>query len=290
MINNKHVIIVIVTFNPTLDFFKCNLLLSEFQYVIVDNSESLPQDFIQTIQLYTNVALIRNSKNLGIAEALNIGCAWGIQHGFQVALLMDQDSSLNASVLDGLLSYYNSYSNLCVPLAVVSPLHIVQTGQAINAPLSIEEKVTNGIFTMSSGNLVNLVLWEKIKGFNQQLFIDMVDVEYYIRALKAGYAVHTLNYLPMQHNLGNSQLRKVLWFNINVLHHDHLRKYYQVRNILWLVNTYSEDVTEVKVFYRMLLDIFIGVILFESSKVRKICFMLKGGFDYLRGKLGKIND
>ena len=56
---------------------------------IIDNSDN---DNSEIAKLIPNAIYIPNRSNLGIAAALNIGCAQALKDGFEWCMTMDQDS------------------------------------------------------------------------------------------------------------------------------------------------------------------------------------------------------
>ncbi len=277
-------VIVIVTYNPDPDFFNQYLDFNDYQFIIVDNSDCLSANITTQLNAQPNVLLISNQQNLGIAKALNIGCQKALDLGYEYVITMDQDSRLTTAIINGTLSYLDG----CVGssnIAVISPLHVMQHGvkNRIN-PLA---EVTYGINTMTSGNLLNLSIWQKLNGFNDALFIDMVDVDYYCRAMILGYKVVTLNHVTMQHNLGEMRLVNLGIFNLKVFNHNSLRKYYQIRNSLYILKKYSlANLGAFSLLTRFLFHAIVGVV-FEESRLNKIKMICYGFLDFCRNKYGK---
>lgn len=285
----KNIALIIITYNPSVDFFSNNLNLTGVKYIIVDNSETLDSCFAEKVNGFVDVDYIANQANLGIAAALNMACRHALDLGFEYVITMDQDSIISAEIINGLVDYYQSSIERDL-IAVISPSHVIQTGEFANKEFIVKDQISDGIFTMSSGNLLILDKWQALNGFNEELFIDMVDMDYYARAILTGYKVRTLGYLPMPHNLGNLTTHKVLWRKLNVLHHNYIRKYYQIRNTLWFLARYQQDFPEINFFWRMMRNSVIGVILFENDKLRKLFYMTKGYWDYKHKRLGKLKE
>lgn len=56
---------------------------------------------------------------------------------------------------------------------------------------------------ITSGSLTNLDAWKAIGGFDEKLFIDLVDTEYDIRALMKGYCSYRINTVVLTHEIGH---------------------------------------------------------------------------------------
>lgn len=287
-INSLTTTIIIVTYNPSVDFFKQYLSFSDCQFIIVDNSDSLDISIANNLSQLSNVILIQNHENLGIAKALNIGCKKAIELSYDYVITMDQDSEINKKIINSLVNFYqkNKFSK---DIAVVSPLHIIQGGVVANTQANIKSKeFVNTIFTMTSGNLVVLEKWFKLNGFDEKLFIDMVDLDFYVRCMLANYMVLTLPSVIMHHCLGDSESHYILGKRIDVSNHSALRKYYQTRNMLWFVKQYFFKYPKSRYLLKVLRNMLFGVIFYEKDKLKKLKFMLLGLKDLLFNNFGKL--
>lgn len=55
---------------------------------------------------------------------------------------------------------------------------------------------------ITSGTLLNLSLFQKIGGFDENLFIDAVDHEYTIKSLLTGYKIIQFPCIQLTHQIG----------------------------------------------------------------------------------------
>lgn len=275
-------LIVTVAYNPPTSLLD-NLQVDYYPHMVVDNSEQ------ETIWLKNYCAEHNHvyqwlGDNLGIAKALNVGAEYAIENGFDYIVTMDQDSRLINLLLKQLSDYIANYTSKN-NVAIFSPRHINE-GVDLH---QIKAEVTNDFYAMSSGNFLNLSIWKQIGKFNEQLFIDMVDVEYYVRALIAGYQVLTVQRITMLHHMGhNSHIRWVGKYGFDVWNHSKIRKYYQARNFWYVYNKYHQKLPQLIFIKKMIRKMPISIFLFEKDKLSKLYYYLRGYIDYLRGKLGKI--
>ncbi|WP_440998257.1 glycosyltransferase [Cysteiniphilum litorale] len=284
---NKRVLIVIVSYYPNKSFFDHNLKLEKFNYLIVDNTPNLNSSFVERISQYENVDLSLNGNNLGIAKGFNVGCDFARKNGYQFVVTMDQDSFLNEDIINDLVDFYDHNEDK-KSLAVISPRHISNTNRALNNVVYDADGVYEGIATMSSGNLLPLNIWNEIGGFDEKLFIDMVDTDYYIRAIMCGFKVITLRDVEMEHVLGELEERHILGRAVAVLGHNHIRKYYQIRNACYIMAQYGKYNYVAMVFDKFMIKTLLKVILFEKNKLKKMKYMLKGYIDFKRKRYGSI--
>lgn len=274
---------MVTLYNPTQENLK-NIEkyvdLIDCVYIIdnssTDNSKLIPK------KNKKKMVYLPNYKNLGIAEALNIAAKKALDEGYDWLLTMDQDSIMTVGVLKKLIMFVekNDTSNI----GIVSPYHDVDTNRK-KMDVEVEEKVE----VMTSGNLLNLDLYKKIGGFKSWLFIDSVDIEYCLNLRKNGYKVIRLNNVVMKHTLGNTVVHKIWCKRFICSNHNAIRRYYMVRNMLYVTNMYKKYFPG---YCRYLRRVQRGqvryIIMFEKDKINKLKHMYKGYKDYKKGIKGKL--
>lgn len=275
-------LIVTIAYNPPQSVIN-NLEIDYYRHMIVDNSE------IETIWLKEYCAENNHiyqwlGDNFGIAKALNVGAKYALSCGYDYIVTMDQDSELSTDILARMCDAIEMYEDKA-HVAIFSPRHI---NDGVDLHI-IKSDITNDFYTMSSGNFLNLDLWYKLNKFDEKLFIDMVDVDYYVRAIIANYQVITFQQITMQHRMGDhSHIRWVGKYGFDVWNHSKVRKYYQARNFWYVYNKYHTQLPELIFIKKMIRKMPISIILFENDKINKLYYFLRGYVDYVRGKFGKI--
>lgn len=250
---------------------------------IIDNSS------IDNSNLFKNIKIkyIANLENKGIATALNIACTEAIKDKYKWIITMDQDSFLSKENYNELHDYLNKNKNNLKSVGIISPYHECKNLIFKTNGKDVEEKLD----VMTSGNLLNLELFDKIGGFLDWLFIDMVDTEYCLRLNKLGYKVLRLNNVKMKHELGNQTIHHFFKKKMICSNYGYVRRYYQVRNNLYIKEMYKDIypercndlISDQKGQLRR-------VILFEKNKLKKLRYMYKGYKDFKKGIKGKLND
>lgn len=297
---------VVITFNPDNDF-ALNLTAASHQLdkiIVVDNGsqESSLLRIKDCISQHTNVILIENKTNLGIAKALNIGCQYLHEHDTSFALMLDQDSL----VTDGMVaSLYNTISRLN-SCAVISPKilakdndnnldiipsrYMVPSSGLFYKKSTTEKEPLKVLFNITSGSLIDLTIWNKIGKFQEDYFIEGVDNEYGLRANSLGYSVMIDNNASLVQQYGNQQVKKLFGKNFFPTFHSPLRHYYVSRNRLFIWNQYYK-----KYPYYLTWDLLsffntlFLILAFEDNKYQKIKHIGRGILDAFRGKKGKYN-
>jgi rhamnosyltransferase len=239
-----------------------------------DNSDLIPND--------KRIIYVPNKDNLGIAKALNMAANKAINDGYKWILTMDQDSELTLEVLEKLEQYVENHDMDNV--GIVSPYHDVES----NTPKKNKE-AEEMVEVMTSGNLLNLDLYQKVGGFKDWLFIDLVDIEYCFNLRKSGYKVLRLNNVVMKHQLGDTTVHKFLIKKFICSNHSAIRRYYMVRNVFYVTDMYKKYFPG---YCRYLKKVQRGqvryIILFEKDKINKLKMMYKGLKDYKNNIKGRI--
>lgn len=170
-------------------------------------------------------------------------------------------------------------------IAIVSPVHLTPKA---NLPVSADR--TKKIkLTMTSGNLLRISAWTKAGPFEEKLFIDSVDHEYYLRLRKQGFVIVRANNSVLLHPLGEIQYSKFLFIKLKTTNHPALRRYYITRNRLYV--SFKYFFSDFWFFFREsreLIKSFFVVLLLDEEKGKKLKMMTRGVFDFLRGKYGRL--
>ena len=245
----------------------------------IDNSISKNQDLISALKSIPKISYLKMPTNIGIASALNIACEQAITDGFDWLLTMDQDSSASKAMVQRLYSYAKSNNNI----AIISPYH---ASKFISEP-ETGDNVSEVTTVMTSGNLLNLQLYQTIGPFTEELFIDFVDHDYCLRAHQHNYKVLQVNSAILEHNLGDLQQHKFFNSIFYSTNHPPIRKHYIFRNRAYIIQKYKDDFPVFcrRELRRFMTDIFI-VIFFEKQKTTKLRMMYTGVRDFFHNKMG----
>lgn len=279
------VLIVTVAYNPPKSLIS-NLAVDYYPHMIVDNSE---QETIWLKEYCSENGHVYRwlGDNLGIAKALNLGAKYALSQGFAYIVTMDQDSKLTNDILvnmDAKIFNFNHKNNV----AIFSPRYRV-LGLNDNEQLKPHQYTEDITLLMTSGNWVNLDIWNDLGGFNDDLFIDGVDVEYYLRSKLSNYRVIAFLDIFLEHALGSRA--KCYWigkYGFDVWNHSAIRKYYIARNYAYITSKYLNRFSEVGIYKKIIIKMPISIILFEDDKYRKLWYFFLGYLDFLRGRYGKF--
>lgn len=271
---------VVVWYNPSKKDIKNidSYIKSIDKLYIVDNSENGSNE--SKIPNSKKVEYIYQNENLGIAKALNIACYKAIKEKYKFILTMDQDSCFKSNDVDKMK---NKISSLDLSeIGIISPWH--KTKLKLEKP---KEEIDYPLDVMTSGNILNLDIFQKIGGFKEFLFIDGVDIEYCLNLKKNGYKVMRINSIELQHDLGDIFYRNFLGKEFMCDNHNYLRIYYMTRNYRYIRKEYRNIAPEFCDILVKIKGLIFKIVFYEKDKFRKLRSIVFGIYDYKHNNYGK---
>lgn len=239
----------IVLYNPEIDRFEAciNSLMQQVDKVYVfDNSE-----ITCTFEKFSIVSYLTDSKNMGIAYALNRIMEEALKDGYDWVITMDQDSIVPKGMVDKYREVIESNSNL----GIVCPQVIDIRRSYMEVKKEPETEFVD--FCITSASCTSISAWKKVGQFDEWLFIDLVDNDFCKRLSLSGYRILRLNELVLNQEFGKiipkSERCQKFWINVSkILHNQNfakfsykkfvspMRVYYTCRNILYLNKKFSD--------------------------------------------------
>lgn len=249
---------------------------------IMDNTEktnALFKEKLNSILLgsnYKNYEYKSWQENKGISYNLNYALKKCKEDEF--LLTMDQDSSFSKGMLWKYKKRIESFKDDRVAMYSVnySGLNAERKGLL---PYEVKLAIT-------SGSVVNTTFANQLGGFDEKLFIDGVDSEFCYRSKKNGYKVIVFPEITMKHQVGNPNKHKFLWRTYNVYNHSPIRKYYIVRNCIYIIKKYPDQIPYC-VFHTI--KMIIKVLLAEQEKKKNFKYMYWGIKDAIKKNMGKFS-
>lgn len=242
------------------------------ELIIVDNSENV-YNKLEELQKKYNVVYKHFNDNKGIAYALNFALCYAQSQHYTWCLTMDQDSFFELSDNDfwkvkqllqnnleyGIISFdYNQFES--------------------------QENLRDVKSWITSGNFIQMQKYQKIDGFNEELFIDFADYDLCRQFYEKGIKIGVMNY-SIHHTIGNPIVKTFFGKKIILMNHSPLRYYYRYRNCYYLYKKNKKFYYR-KWLYEWLVN-FNKMLLFEKEKCQKIKMIKQGIKDAKKGKLGK---
>ena len=292
------VLAVVVTFNPDaslLDKSVQALIAQGCRVLVVDNGSSN----VDSIKFdASSVEFIRNEANLGLGAAHNQGWKYAKEKGCKYLLIMDQDSVPSEGMVAALIDAYQEQATYNKVSAVgacyinvenQSRSFFVRFGGLKFQRKYIEEGVVEADFLISSGSLFSLEVIDKVGGMDENLFIDHVDTEWFLRARHHGFKAYGVGHALMQHGLGEKTHQfKLGSRKRNVPQHKPFRYYYIFRNSIALYKRgYTSWLWKWNDIQRLAMILLMFGFL-KSPRLSNLKMMGLGFWHGLIGKSGKV--
>lgn len=269
---------VVVLYNPDKNV-KNNIsyYANKFdELYLIDNSSENNASFFGEILAKRHVHYIALLHNAGIAYALNVGFRESQKRDCQCAISLDQDSSFYTDIV----SIYRMYllKHNAKEIAALSPCYI--TGRSSFKPRKEFREISRA---MQSGTLFLLDKWEQIGIFNERLFLDVVDWEYFFRIKKADMKIIQCSNAILIHQPAETKFvfRLPIVGKVGIGFAAPIRYYYQVRNLTWCVLTYKNFV-----FIKTIIFKYLKILLFFDNKKEYLNLCRQGISDAMKDRLG----
>ncbi len=243
----------IVLYNPDLDrLYRCLSNLSkQVDVVILYNNTADTERILNAVSDNINLRIecVGNNTNKGMATALNGIMERAEQLGIEWVITLDQDSIVPENMTNAFSKFFDRND-----IAIVCTQNIDPRRKYMKPVLEPETEQVKMCDT--SGSCTNVSVWRELGGFDDWLFIDLVDNDYCKRAGLKGYKILKVNSVVMDHQYGiiESRGRFAERFFLKageVLHSTNIAKlsfkrivnptriYYENRNVLYLNKKYK---------------------------------------------------
>jgi rhamnosyltransferase len=254
---------------------------------IYDNSATKLEDSI--IHENKKIVYFWDGENQGISIRLNQAARKAIYDGYDKLLTMDQDSSF---LEKNIAKYFSDIENFKETENVANfGLEYSKTAIACDSDEIVFEEVDHLI---TSCSVINLDLFEKIGGFDENLFIDGVDIDYCYAALKNGFKNIQFKNNYFKHSLGEpirrASITSLYLIKKNRVIHSNLRVYYMYRNVLYLEKKYGTIFPEItKKLVKDYLHHIKRCIRYSENIIKAYKYKFKAYRDFKNNRMGKIN-
>lgn len=243
--SNQKVAAGIVLFNPdnvnrVLECIKS--VESQVERIFIFDNSTKKID----INFEENIIYMKEGKNKGIAYALNRIMEKAETEGFSWVLTMDQDSILPK----GMMEDFDKYIDSDLKIGIICP-QVIDKRRAYMKVDRSEDAVAYLDKCITSASCTSIKAWKMVGGFDEWLFIDLVDNEFCKRLRASGFNILQIKKWVLDQEFGKiipkSSRKQKFWLKLsNVLHSPNvakmsytkwvspLRVYYTCRNIIYV--------------------------------------------------------
>ncbi|MXP19847.1 glycosyltransferase [Gordonia sp. HNM0687] len=276
----------------------------ESVYVVDDGSPSLNGPTADRVRAHLDACaslgahVLGTPMNSGIGHALNRGVRAALASGADAILTLDQDSVIDDDYVASVTVHLDLAASVGIDDALASPATI--NGEV--APFWFAHQgLTLAFEPLQSGLVITRSVFEKAGLFEEGLFIDCVDTEFYLRARAHGAHALIVPGTDIRHRLGRPArwtpprpVRKLLRGRpagaaIEFSEDAPFRHYYIARNRLALYRRYG-GAEKLWVTASVLKDSFVRgrAMLIGSERVSRTYFTVAGVRAAVRGETGRI--
>ena len=265
---------VVVLYFPDGDLFsRMHRVLAQVGRLIVIANDRVGKQRLD--HSYSEVTTyIENSRNDGLAAALNQGLLQARQQGFAWCLLLDQDTLVDENLMRGLASTFDAFPMRERIGLLVPNYRSPGGGRTAYRTDVVWQTVATAV---TSGSLVPLAVIDRVGGMLEQFFIESIDLEFCLRAGAVGLLVVASGQPLMTHGAGNAEERRFLGRKVLVSHHPPWRCFLQYRNLTWTMRRYflSDPWWVAKSTCAMIKRIIL-VLVFEKYRYTKLKALFRG--------------
>lgn len=190
------------------------------------------------------IVYLGENENKGIAYALNAIMVAAKNDGYKWVLTMDQDSILPEDLIIDFARYFEKED-----IAIICPQVIDKRRVYMSCIKKIGEEYVD--FCITSASCTSIEAWLKIGGFDEWMFIDLVDNDFCKRLTISGYKILRINKWVLDQQFGKivpkSPREQQFWVKLskitgveNIAKFSYrkfvspMRVYYTCRNIIYL--------------------------------------------------------
>lgn len=275
----------IVLFHPDMDRLRQNIeaiVDQVHEIVLINNGCENLEAVDDIIGEYTNIALINNAGNIGVAAALKQIMEYAIIHGYDWVLTLDQDSVC----FPGLMEAYSRWTD--IPDAGIFTCNIIDRNFTVDPCFGEGECIKEITQCITSGSLIRVSAYQETDGFDEQMFIDSVDFDICINMRRHGYKIIRANYNGVLHEVGHGRNVKIIFKDYISYNHPASRQYYMARNHKYLVMKYPDEFNLLKEKIREIRSEVI-ILMYEDHKFEKLKSRWRGLRD-ARKMFGRVED
>lgn len=193
-------------------------------------------------------------------------------------LLMDQDSCFASSDFERYINLIDQYPAKDVAAFGPSTPYTPKKDAAVSEVESI----------ILSGAIYPVDSFKRLNGFNEELLIDAIDIDYCYRAIANNYKIILICEVYLEHQIG---YRYKHWTGLTIVPYSAQRTYYYLRNSFWLWEKYPEyyeksyrkSFVKYRVIYRAL------KIFLEKDSLQKLLAIFYSIRHFKKNKMGHFD-
>ena len=282
---DKKVLAVVVLYYPDRQVLQDNInaIINDVDNIILweNMDESDARNY--RINADSKVNYINAGKNVGISKALNYAWIYARTNGYDYLLTMDQDSIWKN------FGFFkkNSLSFLQNTKALIGPATQKSSLSNTKVPSFVRKQ-----WIITSGMLVPVELLTDIGGYNENFFVDGVDIELCLRAYTKGYKsyVDQSSFLNQNYGVKNNLKFCGLKLSIQSYNPSRVHDIFFSNVVLFRIYRRYETIKELIVFLKVVI---LSIFFVKGDKFSKFVAVYKGiicGINFSQNKYYQFNE
>jgi rhamnosyltransferase len=224
---SRRVVAVVTAYKPTPALVH-NVMAIQRQVdeiVVVDDGSGPGYDDVLDAVRAEGGSVVRSPFNSGIAAALNAGMREVDAAPGDLVVTFDQDSQVPERFVSALVRRWDEAREAGIRIGLVAPQLFAGIDQSSpEAGPGVADR------PIQSGMLLSGEVYTEAGQYREDFFIDLVDVEYFLRVRALGYATLAVPGLELPHELGVPQSASILGRPMRASLSAPFRYYFRVRN------------------------------------------------------------
>ena len=165
---------------------------SGYSFFIYDNSPSIDNTATAILNSYNEAYYYHVANTSGVSKAYNEAATYAQVYGFQCLLLLDQDTILPTNMLDVYMAAIREHND--IPLFApkvkigerkyISPCAFYLKSGHIKRKVCIGKIKKNSLSVINSGLLISVKAFLNCGGYNEKVYLDYSDHEFFSRYKK----------------------------------------------------------------------------------------------------------
>lgn len=268
---------VIVSYNSEKVFRCYKSVKDQVDFIIIVDNATKDNSIREKLKTLSSddTHILLNDNNLGIAKAFNQGIEFARNNKCDWIITLDQDSQLPEMTVSNMMKAYDTLSDdIKEKVAVLGCKYKERSFKERSNKKNDNELFKKNNLMISSGNFIKISALAETGLFEEKLFIDYVDIEFYYRVLKAGYLNLEAQNIIIVHEFGKSEKK----FGFHITNQSHFRRYYISRNSIYFFKKFLffKPYRSFRVVFGAIFGGIAKIMLFEKDKIKKFKYILIG--------------
>lgn len=278
---NSKFLALIVTFNPDLE--RLNQCVSSIanqvdKILIVDNGSKNQNSISKFLTKFENIIFFKKETNKGLSKNYNEGIQFARENNYDFLLILDQDTICEKNLIEEVSKHSNDEYAVFVPFKQ----HRNKDYQQHLYRISSEDRHHGNAevvrTAINSGTCINLHTLPPNFQFNEKLFVDCIDWDFYLRLQSAGFKTLRVNTTRIFVEIGNTTKHKFFSYTWFAKNYSPKRLKISARDfVVFIKSNYKIGWQNLKPHIIYMLWTY-WMIMFEKNRLKKYFEVLQGLF------------